>query len=516
MKPIVLFLVILSGILVVACGPKVSGNTMETENSVAFQIVLPDGKAAARMTYRIRTSSYLSDAAKTGGQDTVVYTGETDKSGWFRAVGLPIGSYVVELVNGPVGAVLSFTHRDTVGPEVKYQLILDTLGAVQGRVALPSGISYAWVQVYGLETAVKTDKSGNFLIPKLPVGSIRLIAWHPSVTALLGEVECTVVAGDTLGLGLLSAELNANEDPSTWNHSRPLSTAELVPDWMRPLKFPAVVNLYLDSENFAFDEALANGSDIRVFTASGKSLATNRARWDVQAKRAVVRIRIDDASDTLDALDLRWGKLRAADPGKPDLWKGVSDTLWYAWNTVRVDDFEDSTNQNALPSPIAVGYWFRNKSDSATMSPGPKDAYTMGLAPAGLGRTGQSYHVRYTAAVPEWVLIGTTLADEPKSLYTMDSIVVWARGNGSISIAFENNGGDTIGRKAWKHIPLDTVWTRYMLRPSDLMAPDTIGGNVGWDVVRDSVTNISIFGSNGTDLWVDDVRLYGINREDLR
>jgi hypothetical protein len=43
-----------------------------------------------------------------------------------------------------------------------------------------------------------------------------------------------------------------------------------------------------------------------------------------------------------------------------------------------------------------------------------------------------------------------------------------------------------------------------------------IGGNVGWAGVRDSVTDLCLFAARGADMWIDDIRLYGIDRDDLR
>jgi hypothetical protein len=59
-------------------------------------------------------------------------------------------------------------------------------------------------------------------------------------------------------------------------------------------------------------------------------------------------------------------------------------------------------------------------------------------------------------------------------------------------------------------------WTRIRLRPTDLNPADGKGGNVGWEAICDSVTNLTLFFYNGTDFWIDDIRFYGINRDDLK
>ena len=45
--------------------------------------------------------------------------------------------------------------------------------------------------------------------------------------------------------------------------------------------------------------------------------------------------------------------------------------------------------------------------------------------------------------------------------------------------------------------------------PSKLDTADSNGGNVGWDAVKDRVTKIGIFGQMGTEVWIDDIEVYG-------
>lgn len=505
-------------LIVFACdnSKKTTGNTMETENSVAFQIILPDGETAESAAYILRPAWYLSDTNHITGSDSIVRRGFTDKDGWVRILDLPIGSYVLELVDESVGGAYSFQHSRTVGPEAQYQIILDTLGAVQGRVALPDGVEFARVQIYGLAVAVNTEEDGSFVLGKLPVGKLRLTAWSPVDNKVLAETEFTVISGDTLGLGLLSIPASPVEDPVTWTYERPLNASDLVPEWMRPLTFPTVVTLYLDSSRFDFREANADGSDLRVFTAAGNKLLLDRVRWDSAAGLAVVRIRIDDASDTLDAWRLCWGKSLAFDLGRPDVWEGLSDSTILALNSVLVDDFEDGTAQNFLPEPISRSYWFQVRSDTSVMlDPGPGDDFALAIQDAGAGGNGMAIHIHYTVPSPHWALIGTSLGKGPHSLFSMDSVEFWVKGNGEYSVAFENNSGDSLGKKAWIHLSCDSLWTRVAFTPADFDTVDTNGGNIGWEAIRDSVTNISVFLGAGSDFWIDDIRLYGISRNDL-
>ena len=74
---------------------------------------------------------------------------------------------------------------------------------------------------------------------------------------------------------------------------------------------------------------------------------------------------------------------------------------------------------------------------------------------------------------------------------------------------------DTIDlNKAWARVKLGATWKRYVVKPSDFDAPDSL--NKGWDVVRNTVTTFTIFGVEGSRFWVDDIRLHGVNPWELQ
>ena len=127
-----------------------------------------------------------------------------------------------------------------------------------------------------------------------------------------------------------------------------------------------------------------------------------------------------------------------------------------------------------------------------------------------------------------WALMGRSLGD-PMDFSDLDSVVFWARsakGDSAqwISLSFDvqldsaslEKYGYENG-KAWVHMELDTVWQRYVITPDDLLETDStkIGGNIGWDAVKDHVTNLNFFGGGVTkgspyEMWLDDVTIYGV------
>ena len=145
------------------------------------------------------------------------------------------------------------------------------------------------------------------------------------------------------------------------------------------------------------------------------------------------------------------------------------------------------------------------------------------------GRKGMSAHFVYqNDSNANWALMGRALSGM-KDLSDLDSVVFWARaGLGDsaqwISLSFDvlldSAALDSTGYengKAWVHMELDSVWTRYVVTPEDLMEPDehNTGGNIGWDKVKEHVTNLNFFGGGVTtgtpyEMWVDDITIYGV------
>lgn len=518
MKSALLYLLLLSSFILTACtGNDSAGNTMETENSIAFQVILPDGKSAAKKAYRMRPAWYLADTTSITDSSGFL-TGTADTKGWIRIKNAPLGSYILEVVDQAVGGVLHFVHQDTTGPEAQYQMILDTLGCVRGKVVLPKGVASAWVQVYGLSASTSTDKDGNFLLTELPVGNLRIAAWDPSNNILLSEMTFLVSAGDTVGLGLLPTPQQAIEDESTWPYAQVFDPNTLISDWMLPLQYPTIVTLRLHAENHDFSNANSHGRDLRVFTQAGRSIPLHMVRYDLQNELATVRLRVEDASDLLGTWTLRWGKSRVMDISSPQIWQGFSDSLLFALNTVQVDHFDSAWNRNALPEPIGTSFWFITLSDSnAKMDSVLRKDFTKNIVVDPTGeRSGKVLHIQYQANSPSWIIAGTTVGESFHSLYTLDSIEFWLRGNGTVSLAMESNIHEVLGNKAWIHLQADSVWKRIAIKPSDFLKGDSIGGNYGWEAVRDSITNLSWFATNGSEFWLDDIRMYGVSRDDLK
>jgi hypothetical protein len=144
---------------------------------------------------------------------------------------------------------------------------------------------------------------------------------------------------------------------------------------------------------------------------------------------------------------------------------------------------------------------------------------------AGLGREGKAAHFTCeNDSAYNWALMGRSLGGMV-DMSNLDSIVFWARTDAVvdstkhkyISFSLDMNLDSTSEQesgKAWVHIDVDTVWNRYVVTPADFQEPDSnkTGGNLGWDVVKHHITDISIFGGTGGEFWIDDIEVYGYSK----
>ena len=160
---------------------------------------------------------------------------------------------------------------------------------------------------------------------------------------------------------------------------------------------------------------------------------------------------------------------------------------------------------------------FENGKDGWEPSASYNASVDFDIAPADLDREGNAAHficVRDSAADWDWALIGRDLGGYV-DMSNLDSIKFWARASekSQISFAFDvfvNSDSVTSSenKKAWKHFEVDTVWTQFVVIPAELDTSNN-GGNVGWDSIKDSVTKISIFGQMSTEIWVDNIEVFG-------
>jgi hypothetical protein len=271
--------------------------------------------------------------------------------------------------------------------------------------------------------------------------------------------------------------------------------------------YPYVATVRLDTSMIDIDSASA-GANLVVEQMDRTPVAFAIQRW-VPAEgwaRILVRIEGDLLAGGRKIVVRNDDKLLYnADPDV--LWAWIPDTLRTAWTSVLLDDFEHGALTNLLPNQAA---WSTKRADSARMTEPT-------LVPAGSGRTGTAMRFEYDAPLSrnDFVLFQTTTSPRPVNFGGLDSIVFWARGTGILSLSLDRNWNGA-SSKTWMHDDLDTVWTRWRVRPQDFDPPGEHAGNKGWDSVHDSITHITFFATGSGFVMIDDIRIFGLNKDDFR
>ena len=390
----------LGGILA-ACsgegGDKLSGSSLETENSIALSVQLADGTPAARVQVFIRPDSYLASGdslADSLANENMNF--ETNDSGSLTLTNLGYGSYIVEARSDSLKGASKFNYRSWHAGDGRVSLHVGPPGAVAGQVLLEENVDApVTVAVQGLDYSTSTDSEGNFEFESLPAGNFEVVAFIQDDSTVVNEKGKKQHVSFVRKLGSVLAEVKSGQFREILIDAR-----------------PPVLSFVL--------EDFENGVD----------------NWKIDHSK--------DAS----------GKIESAD--------------------------------------------------------------------AGFGREGKAAHFTCTNdSLYQWVLMGYQLGGFV-DMSGLDSIVFWARAEANedttkrtyVSFSFDMNLDSTSEEesgKAWMHIDVDTAWKRYVVVPSELQEPDSnkTGGNLGWDIVKRRITNISIFGGTGGEFWIDDIEVFG-------
>lgn len=283
----------------------------------------------------------------------------------------------------------------------------------------------------------------------------------------------------------------------------------VLPDWNHPTHAATVATLKLDSSNFDFRLSDPSGRDLTVEKDSGQPIPFNLVFWNKPGRLGRLQVRLDTSLlHPGSHFIVRWKQPIQTRSNPTAVWQSIPDSQRLALGSVLVDDFEGTSTKSKLPDGAS---WYSIASDSTVTVSSPA------LVAAGAGRTGKAIHITYNAPGYKYSLIGIVVGSNgaPRNFRSLDSLVFWAKGSGNMGIAYDRLPPHSVG-KSWTHRLLDTAWTRIRLRPQDMDTIDNIGNNIGWNAVCDSVTNLTFLVSGGSNLYVDDIRLYGMDRDDLK
>ena len=494
-----------------------AGGTTETENTFAQEtgyvsIQVYSGKEPAKASFRVLPSWFVTDSTGNVDANDFLYAGETDSLGKIRIDNHKIGSYTIQIEQGDSALVYQYTLNGLSKNFSVPKAFLKKKGTVNGWVSLPDKAKHAWINFEGIGRVARTDSLGFFVADGLPVGQVSIKSWSGDDTECIAEAKVAVPTADTLRIGHLISPAK-----SGLVQRLDFKPTDLVSDWMRPLSVPFILTLRLDSTNFDFTKARDDGSDVMLYASNGTTVPMQIENWDPDIRSAVISIRLENLADTLDIWSLESGNPDAVAPEKVDLWEGISDSLWYELNTVEVFNFESGSIFSDLPSPLRKDAWYAQLHKKDTLTDSVTVSYLSSNASVTTvdSRMGKAMHIDYAVDYPDIVVFGTRLTRHQHDWSRMDSLVVWMRTDGDFEIILESLDDPLNYKASYKGTGKSLIeWTRYCIKPEDFTYK--IREYHGWEFVRNRITNFTVFSYNGTETWIDAVRIYGINRDDLR
>ena len=290
--------------------------------------------------------------------------------------------------------------------------------------------------------------------------------------------------------------------------ARVISVDSILPYWNRPFDQATVAVLRLDRTNFPFDSVLGDGRDVVAETESRRRIPFRIVTWDSAKALARLEVRIEGALLAKgSSFLLRWDGDGIARSDSQAVWRAVPDSQVLALNSALVSDFENGGTKTPLPIGTS---WYTVASESTTVT-------TPKVVQDTIGWAGKVMQVNFSADTTKYrfVVLGIDLK-KPRSFRTLDSIVFRARGTGTITVALDRLGPGSANSKAWVHFPLRQPWRRFVVKPSTFLPASPVGDNIGFEAIKDSVTNLTFLLGGGPDLQIDDIRVHGLNRDDFR
>ena len=282
----------------------------------------------------------------------------------------------------------------------------------------------------------------------------------------------------------------------------------------------------LDWKVVDFSRSWPDGSDLRMQRSDLSPLPFQIREWDSASGHASVWVRLDHfRRGSGQIVRMLLGKDSVIDRSNSSAtWAGVSAAVRLKVASVLVDNFEAGTALSLLPCPCDT--WYARTSltinpastNVRLLVPAPGAAFATAIQATGTTH-GKALHLSYANALwvnQDWVLAGVRIGSGFQRMAGLDSITFWTRGNGNMHLSLENGSDTTWFSKAWLSLKIDTGWTKHVVTPSQFDPASVVAKTKGWMAVRDSVDILSIFAHDGTDLWIDDIRFYGLSPSEIR
>ena len=522
-------------------------------------LALVDGKPASYATVALRKVDYQESAAIEVNA-LVVADAYADEKGNFK-VDIPAdGKYRLTVAHDGVAysKVVTRSEFAEVGVSEKPDTVrLEPTAVLAGVVDVPEGSSAVWVGIVGTDVLVKTDETGWFALSSIPANdTLQLYFKNEKYNKSLGEKNIFVTPMESVMLDYRTSVPEDSVPEDTVEPEKLLQVLALLKDGT-PATYAtvalraadakvdeyAVQNTMVESDlrtdkNGRFEMEWPEKGEYRLtvtkdgFTYSKVYKAKDLAKLDT--------LRLDATASISSKVTLRTGEeflwvgvygldllvktnnvgsyVLPSVPAKDslDIYFVMPDsakTLYAEWKAIAEPYNTKFTNPEIVIQDFEgdnEGWEIKTDADKgSTIEP------TMVDEAVEYDSTTSSnvFHAKYKLGNDDyaWAFVGTTFKHY-MNFAAIDSVVFYAKGNGNIRLALENYVNDNMNLKAatsW--IKLSSKWQRISVNPAELCvgSANEEACFTTWNAVKNNVNQFHIFVQDGTEFYIDNVKIYG-------
>ena len=533
----------------------------ETTNGI---VAMVDGEFAPYASVALRKVDYRPANAET--VNTIVQADAyADSNGRFNVEVPDSGDFRLTVVHH------GFAYSKVVSKKSIAKIDSVTLtgtSSITGLVEIPEGSNTVWIGVLGTDILVQSDSNGSYRLPSLPSNeSLELyvadetynkvvqtekvelqpfiMGIHNFENAVKDTVEKDTIPTDTVETDTVKkiTVMLKSKEPATYA-SVTLREASAIADTSEGYSIQntvALTDTRTDAKGQFTMEWPAKG-DYRLTISDGSNAFTKV--YAAKDFEDIDTLMLEPTSTISSRLTLKGGEsyawvgiygldifVKTGSSGEyvlPNLPATDSLTLYF----LRKDN--NTPKVEWTIKPIADSTLFLQPSMMLQDFEGDISKWYFSIDTVGSTRTPDSvqqaleideernstvFHGKYklnTANDYCWVLVGTQFDGISWNLSELDSVEFYAKGSGSVRVAIERwdklaeEAGYSV-KAASEWIKISSSWKRIVVRPNDLCknTQDNYDCSSSWEAVKEYVRQIHIFAQDGSEFYIDDVKLYG-------
>ena len=522
-------------------------------------LALVDGKPASYATVALRKVDYQESAAIEVNA-LVVADAYADEKGNFK-VDIPAdGKYRLTVAHDGVAysKVVTRSEFAEVGVSEKPDTVrLEPTAVLAGVVDVPEGSSAVWVGIVGTDVLVKTDETGWFALSSIPANdTLQLYFKNEKYNKSLGEKNIFVTPMESVMLDYRTSVPEDSVPEDTVEPEKLLQVLALLKDGT-PATYATVALRAADAkvDEYAVQNTMVE-SDLRTdkngrfemewpekgeyrLTVTKDGFAYSKV-YKAKDLAKLDTLRLDATASISSKVTLRTGEeflwvgvygldllvktnnvgsyVLPSVPAKDslDIYFVMPDsakTLYAEWKAIAEPYNTKFTNPEIVIQDFEgdnEGWEIKTDADKgSTIEP------TMVDEAVEYDSTTSSnvFHAKYKLGNDDyaWAFVGTTFKHY-MNFAAIDSVVFYAKGNGNIRLALENYVNDNMNLKAatsW--IKLSSKWQRISVNPAELCvgSANEEACFTTWNAVKNNVNQFHIFVQDGTEFYIDNVKIYG-------